>query len=51
MNLQKLLQIAEKAPGFFVLFLEIDRNTKICSKNYFLRKYFTPKIKIDLCAA
>ena len=51
MNLTKLLQIAEKAPGFFVPFLEIYRNTETCLKNYFLRKYFTPKVKIELCAA
>ena len=51
MNLQKLLQIAEKAPGFFVLFFEIYRSTEIYLKNYFLRKYFTPKVQIELCAA
>jgi len=51
MNLQKLLQIPEKAPVFFVHFLEIYRSTEIYLKNYFLRKYFTPKVQIELCAA
>jgi len=51
MNLTKLLQIAEKKPDFFVPFLKIYRNTEICLKNYFLRKYFTPKVQTKLCAA
>lgn len=45
MNLQKLLQIAEKAPGFFVLFLEI------CFRNYFSRRFFTTTAQIELSIA
>jgi len=41
-----------KKPQFFLYaFLEIYRNTEICLKNYFLRKYFTPKVQVELCAA
>lgn len=40
MNLTKLLQVAEKANGFFGLFLKLCRKTQINSKNYFLDRNF-----------
>lgn len=40
MNLTKLLQVAEKANGFFGLFLKLCRKTQINCRNYFLDRNF-----------
>ena len=51
MNLTKLLQIAEKYPGFFISFLKVYRNIRLFLKKSFLRKYFIPKAHIKSYAA
>ena len=51
MNLTKLLQIAEKTSGFFVLFLEMCKKIKISYQNYFLAQKFDLKHQINVCTA
>ncbi|MCF6341716.1 MAG: IS5 family transposase [Bacteroidales bacterium] len=51
MNLTKLLQIAEKHPGFFVLFLETFKKMQIGYKNYFVIKNLAHSKRIVQCAA
>ena len=50
-SLRWLLNEPAEALSFFKLIFEIYRNKEICLKNYYLRKYFTPKVQIELCAA
>ena len=51
MNLTKLLQLAEKHPGFFVLFLEMCEKIKISYQNYFSVRKFDLKHQINVCTA
>ena len=49
MNLTKLLQLAEKHPGFFVLFLKMCEKIKISYQNSFLVRKFDLKHQINVC--
>jgi IS5 family transposase len=51
MNLTKLLQIAEKTSGFFVLFLKMNEKIKTKYQNYILVRKFDHTLQIYACAA